>query len=195
MVKLRLQRHGRKKKPYYHIVAADSRSPRDGRIIEDLGLFNPLKATDQVILNEERAMYWIGTGAIPSDTVRNILKREGVYYRMHLKRWGKSEEEIDQTISEWKAQKAGANGDAKSKSEQRKAEIEAEEARIRKEEEEKAKEKAAKAKAEAEAKKKADEEARAAEQAAAEKKDKEVEAETAETEKRPKKKPKSPKLR
>lgn len=77
-VKIRLARHGAKKRPFYRIVAADSESPRDGRFIEKLGTYSPLQATAQVELNKERIAYWIEQGATPTDTVRSILKREGI---------------------------------------------------------------------------------------------------------------------
>ncbi|HSO18772.1 MAG TPA: 30S ribosomal protein S16 [Desulfosarcina sp.] len=78
-VKIRLARHGAKKRPFYRIVAADSESPRDGRFLEKLGTYNPLQATGQVVLNTDRVKYWIEQGARPTDTVRSILKREGVF--------------------------------------------------------------------------------------------------------------------
>jgi small subunit ribosomal protein S16 len=78
-VKIRLARHGAKKRPFYRIVAADSDSPRDGRFLEKLGTYNPLQDPAQVILDTDRVKYWIGQGATPSDTVRTILKREGVF--------------------------------------------------------------------------------------------------------------------
>ena len=78
-VKIRLARHGAKKRPFYRIVAADSDSPRDGRFLEKLGTYNPLKDPAQVVLDTERVKYWIGQGATPSDTVKTILKREGVF--------------------------------------------------------------------------------------------------------------------
>ncbi len=108
MVKLRLQRYGRKKLPYYHLVAADSRSRRDGRIIEDLGRYNPVGSLESVKINTDRVIYWLNNGAQPSDTVRAILKKEGVYYRLHLLRWKKSAEEIEATISAWKAERDSA---------------------------------------------------------------------------------------
>ena len=83
-VKLRLQRHGRKGYAYYHIVAADSRAPRDGKFIERVGSFNPNTNPATVDLNFERALYWVQTGAQPTDTVRNILSGEGVYMKKHL---------------------------------------------------------------------------------------------------------------
>jgi small subunit ribosomal protein S16 len=78
-VKIRLARHGAKKRPFYRIVAADSDSPRDGRFLEKLGTYNPLKDPAQVVLDTDRVKYWIGQGATPSDTVKTILKREGVF--------------------------------------------------------------------------------------------------------------------
>lgn len=78
-VKIRLARHGAKKRPFYRIVAADNDSPRDGRFIEKLGTYNPLQDPALVVLDTERVKYWIGRGATPTDTVRSILKREGVF--------------------------------------------------------------------------------------------------------------------
>jgi small subunit ribosomal protein S16 len=78
-VKIRLARHGAKKRPFYRIVAADNDSPRDGRFIEKLGTYNPLQDPAQVVLDADRIKYWIGQGATPTDTVRSILKREGVF--------------------------------------------------------------------------------------------------------------------
>ena len=75
-VKIRLARHGAKKRPFYRIVAADSDSPRDGRFLEKLGTYNPLQEPAQVVLNTDRVKYWIGQGATPTDTVKTILKRE-----------------------------------------------------------------------------------------------------------------------
>jgi small subunit ribosomal protein S16 len=78
-VKIRLARHGAKKRPFYRIVAADSESPRDGRFLEKLGTYNPLQDPVEVVLNTDRINYWISQGATPTDTVRSILKREGVF--------------------------------------------------------------------------------------------------------------------
>ena len=75
MVKIRLRRMGAKKNPYYRIVVADSRSPRDGRFIEELGTYDPLAEPAAVKVNVERARYWVGTGAQPTDTVRALLKK------------------------------------------------------------------------------------------------------------------------
>ena len=78
-VKIRLARHGAKKRPFYRIVAADNDSPRDGRFLEKLGTYNPRQASEQVVLDRERVKYWISQGATPTDTVRSILKREGIF--------------------------------------------------------------------------------------------------------------------
>ena len=78
-VKLRLKRMGSKQKPFYRVVAADSRSPRDGRFIETVGTYNPIKQEDNLTINEERALYWLNNGAQPTDTVKNILSKTGVW--------------------------------------------------------------------------------------------------------------------
>jgi small subunit ribosomal protein S16 len=78
-VKIRLARHGAKKKPFYRIVVADSQSPRDGKYLENVGTYNPLLDTAQVTLQSERIQYWMDQGAKPSDTVRSLLKKEGFF--------------------------------------------------------------------------------------------------------------------
>ncbi|MBQ6194557.1 MAG: 30S ribosomal protein S16 [Prevotella sp.] len=83
--KIRLQRGGRKGYAVYRIVAADVRAPRDGRFIEKIGMYNPNTNPANVELNFERALYWVEVGAQPTDTVRNILSREGVYLMKHLR--------------------------------------------------------------------------------------------------------------
>ena len=82
-VKIRLKRMGSKKRPFYRIVVADSRSPRDGRFIETVGTYNPLTEPEQVTLKEEAIMNWLSNGAQPSDTVRNILSKQGVMKKFH----------------------------------------------------------------------------------------------------------------
>ena len=78
MVKIRLRRMGAKKNPYYRIVVADSRSPRDGRCIEEIGTYNPLRNPSSVTVDAEKAQQWIRNGAQPTDTVRSLLKKAGV---------------------------------------------------------------------------------------------------------------------
>ena len=75
MVKIRLRRMGAKKAPYYRIVVADSRSPRDGRFIEEIGLYDPMADGEKIKVDLERAKYWISNGAQPTDTVRGLLKK------------------------------------------------------------------------------------------------------------------------
>ena len=78
-VKIRLARHGAKKRPFYRIVVADSESPRDGRFLENVGTYNPLQDPAEVTLKTDRVHYWLQQGAIPTDTVRSLLKKEGVF--------------------------------------------------------------------------------------------------------------------
>ena len=75
MVKIRLRRMGAKKAPYYRIVVADSRSPRDGRFIEEVGTYDPMAEGSKLSVNQERVAYWIANGAQPTDTVRGLLKK------------------------------------------------------------------------------------------------------------------------
>ena len=82
--RIRLQRHGRKNYPFYKIVVADSRAPRDGKFIERLGSYNPNTNPATIDLDFDRALYWINVGAQPSDTVRSILSKEGVLLMKHL---------------------------------------------------------------------------------------------------------------
>ena len=82
-VKLRLKRMGAKKRPFYRIVAADSRSPRDGRFIEVVGTYNPITEPAEVKVNEEVALKWLQNGAIPTDTVRDLLRKQGVMEKFH----------------------------------------------------------------------------------------------------------------
>lgn len=82
-VKLRLRRMGAKKRPFYRIVAADSRAPRDGRFIEEVGYYNPIETPAVVKIDEEKALSWLSKGAIPTDTVRDLLSRQGVMKKFH----------------------------------------------------------------------------------------------------------------
>lgn len=82
-VKLRLKRMGAKKRPFYRIVAADSRSPRDGRFIEIVGTYNPITEPAEVKVNEEVALKWLNNGAIPTDTVRDLLSKQGIMKKFH----------------------------------------------------------------------------------------------------------------
>lgn len=77
-VKLRLKRGGSKQRPFYKIVAADARFPRDGRFIDSIGTYNPIPAEYEVSIDEEKAMYWLSNGAQPTDTVRSLLSEKGI---------------------------------------------------------------------------------------------------------------------
>ncbi len=85
-VKIRLARRGRKKRPFYHVVIADARSPRDGKFIESIGTYNPMTVPATIELDREKAYSWLMKGAQPTDTVRALMKFKGVYYRKHLMR-------------------------------------------------------------------------------------------------------------
>ena len=128
--KIRLQRHGRKAKAIYHIVVADSRSKRDGKLIEKLGLYNPNHDPAKVELNFESALNWVSTGAELTDTARSILSKEGVLLKNHLnggvKKGALSQEEADAKFEAWQKEK-GSQADAAQKA---KAEAEA---KVRKE--------------------------------------------------------------
>ena len=175
--RIRLQRGGRKGYAFYGIVIADVRAPRDGKFTEKIGTFNPNTNPATVDLNFDRALYWVETGAQPTDTVRNILKREGVYLMKHLrggvKKGAFDEAEAQKKFDAWKENKQKSFDDirekeAKAKKDAEKAELEAEkkmnESIAKKVAEKKAAEAAAKAEAEAE--KTAEEAAPEAEEAA-----------------------------
>ena len=104
-VKIRLARKGRKKQAYYHVVVADSRSPRDGRFIEKIGTYNPLTDPATIEINFERALEWLQNGAQPTDTCRAILKYKGVMMKKHLlegvRKGAFDEAEADRRFNEW----------------------------------------------------------------------------------------------
>lgn len=169
--KIRLQRHGRKGYPFYRIVIADSRAPRDGKFIERIGTYNSNTHPATIDLMFDRALYWLNTGAQPTDTVRNILSREGVLLRKHLeggvKKGAFDQAEADRRFEEWKTKKQQSLSDIKTRDdaklrEEEKKRLEAE----RKRNEAKAAEVAEKLAEEEKAKKEA-EAAKAAEEAAA----------------------------
>lgn len=133
--KIRLQRGGRKNYAFYSIVIADVRAPRDGKFIEKVGTYNPNTNPASVDLNFDRALYWVEVGAQPTDTVRNILKGEGVYMMKHLRggvRKGAFDEAAAQTkFDAWKENKqkgvqAIRDNEVKAKKEARAKELEAE---------------------------------------------------------------------
>lgn len=115
--KIRLSRHGKKGYAFYHIVVADSRSPRDGRFIEKLGTYNPNTNPATVVLNFESAVKWLGVGAQPTDTTRSILSKEGVMYRHHLnggvRKGAFTEEVAEQKFAKWAAEKEAKDASSK----------------------------------------------------------------------------------
>jgi small subunit ribosomal protein S16 len=127
LIRIRLQKKGRKKRPIFHIVVADSKVARDGRIIEQVGRYDNVTEKKEVVLNEDRILYWLDTGAQPSDTVRKILRNEGVLYKRHLMMWGKSEEEIETALAEWKSYRDSKGDDSDSRKDKHKDVLAAEE--------------------------------------------------------------------
>jgi len=141
-------------------VVADSRAPRDGRVVERLGRFDNVSENQQLVLDEDRVIYWLGVGAKPSETVRSLLKKEGILYKMHLLRWGWEDEKIEAALKEWRdAKEAKGLEKVQSRKDQQKELLSAEEKAYQSHLEEKA---AAAAKKMAE-EKKAKEEAEVAE--------------------------------
>jgi small subunit ribosomal protein S16 len=108
-VKIRLARHGKKGYPFYHIVAANSRSPRDGRFIEKLGTYDPNTNPATVVLKSDRVLYWLGVGALPTDTCRLILSHKGILLKKHLlegvKKGALTQEAADEKFNAWLAEK------------------------------------------------------------------------------------------
>ena len=88
-VKLRLKRMGAKKRPFYRVVAADARSPRDGKFIELVGTYNPITEPAEVKIDEEIALKWLRNGAEPTDTVRDLFKKQGIMEKFHNEKQGK----------------------------------------------------------------------------------------------------------
>ena len=117
--KIRLQRHGRKGYAFYKIVVADSRAPRDGKFIERIGSYNPNTNPATIDLNFDRALYWMGVGAQPTDTARNILSEEGVLMMKHLnggvKKGAFNEEEAVKRFESWKKEKLNKTEAVKNK--------------------------------------------------------------------------------
>jgi small subunit ribosomal protein S16 len=133
--KIRLQRFGKKGKPFFHVVVADSRSPRDGKFIERLGSYNPNTNPATIDLNFDKTLDWVNKGAEPTDTCRAILSYKGVLYKKHLeggvKKGALTAEQAEVKFAEWLAAKDGRiegkkDGLTKSKDEVRKAALAAE---------------------------------------------------------------------
>jgi small subunit ribosomal protein S16 len=100
-VKLRLARMGKKKQPYYRIVAADSRTRRDGKYIEKIGHYNPLVNPAEVMIDEEKAFYWLKNGAIPTETVKSLFSQKGILLKWHYIRDGHDEAKVEEEYKKW----------------------------------------------------------------------------------------------
>ena len=133
--RIRLQRHGKKNQPFYHIVVADGRAPRDGKFIEKLGTYNPMTNPATIELNFDSAVQWVKNGAQPTDTVRRILSYKGVLLRRHLQigveKGAITQEVADVRFNEWLQAKEAKIANVKSEAENearntRKARLEAE---------------------------------------------------------------------
>ncbi len=107
--RIRLQRHGKKNQPFYHIVVADGRAPRDGKFVEKIGTYNPMTNPAQIVLDTDRAVTWLKNGAQPSDTARRILSYKGVLLKRHLQigveKGAISQEQADVKFNQWLQEK------------------------------------------------------------------------------------------
>ncbi|MDP4267760.1 MAG: 30S ribosomal protein S16 [Bacteroidota bacterium] len=107
--KIRLQRRGKKGNPFYHIVIADGRAPRDGKFIESIGTYNPLTSPATILLDAEKALKWVQTGAVPTDTCRAILSYEGILYKNHLlkgvTKGALTLDQVEEKFTAWKKDK------------------------------------------------------------------------------------------
>lgn len=106
MVKLRLKRMGKKKQPIYRIVVADSRSPRDGRFIEEVGFYDPNKEPMVIKLKEAKVTQWLKNGAQPTDTVKSLFKRYGLHYKLNLVKRGFDENRINEEMQKFESAKS-----------------------------------------------------------------------------------------
>ena len=100
-VKLRLTRKGKKKQPFYRIVAADSRSRRDGKYIEKIGYYNPITNPAEVVIDEEKVFYWLKNGAIPTDTVENLFSKKGIMLKWHHIKQGHDDAKVEEEYKKW----------------------------------------------------------------------------------------------
>jgi len=100
-VRIRLRRAGKKKHPIYHIVAADSRAARTGKFLEVVGRYEPMQNPALISTKEDRLFYWLGHGALPTDTVRSLLRRNGSWIRWSLKKKGADEETVARELERW----------------------------------------------------------------------------------------------
>lgn len=107
-VKLRLRRMGKKRQPYYKLVAADSRSPRDGKFLEAVGIYNPMTQPHQLDISEEAAIKWLQNGAQPTDTVKSLLSQKGIMLKYDLLKRGLTAEAVEAEVANWQKLKEAA---------------------------------------------------------------------------------------
>jgi small subunit ribosomal protein S16 len=100
-VKLRLRRIGKKKQPFYRIVAIDSKAPRDGSYLDKIGHYNPVTQPAEVVIDRTKAMAWLNDGATPSDTVNSLFRRDGILHEWELRKRGASEEQVIEELGKW----------------------------------------------------------------------------------------------
>lgn len=121
--RMRLQRHGRKGRPFYHIVIADGRAPRDGKFIEKIGTYNPISNPAEIVLDFDKALSWLQKGAQPSDTVNAILRFKGVLLKNHLQKGilkgALTQEQADAKFNAWVKEREARNVSKKSNIEQK----------------------------------------------------------------------------
>ncbi len=121
-VHIRLKRQGRKKRPFYRVIAIDSRSHREGREIERLGWYDPIKEELSVEFKEDRIFHWLGQGAIPTDTVNSLMRKEGLAHKWHLMKTGVAENQIATEMEAWAARQLEKIEKAATKKAEKKAE-------------------------------------------------------------------------
>lgn len=123
-LRIRLQRHGRRKRPFYHIVVAESRVPRDGKFVERLGYYDPLTHPATIEINFDRALYWLNVGAQPTETARALLSTKGVLYKRHLdigvQKGALTPEQAEAKFKEWLTKKEAKLNELKRKFEEEK---------------------------------------------------------------------------
>ena len=108
-VKLRLRRMGKKKQPIYKVVAADTRSPRDGKFLEAVGLYNPLTNPHTIEIKEDRVLYWLDNGAQPTNTVKSLLRQKGITLKRELVKKGHDAEKVETEMENWKKLKEASS--------------------------------------------------------------------------------------
>ena len=108
-VKLRLRRMGKKKQPIYKVVAADTRSPRDGKFLEAVGLYNPLTNPHTIEIKEDRVLYWLDNGAQPTNTVKSLLRQQGITLKRELAKKGLDAEKVETEMENWKKLKEASS--------------------------------------------------------------------------------------